>query len=113
MRKYLVFGSSDTEQIHWKLVGAYEASGADQARRSALIAAPEPVYAVYAAVPERNWQAASPSIVTREPVVRWEGVTPGQMTVEDVLQQAEEAGLVEKVPSPDERMTRRADTAGL
>lgn len=109
MRTYLVFGSTDERQ--WDLIGEYEASGASQARSHGLDAMS--TFEHYAAVPKRNWSSASPEVVQRTPVVRWKDATPGQMTVEDVLAQAEDAGLIEEVPAPDERMTRRADTAGL
>ena len=108
MRKYLVFGSDDEQE--WELLGEWEASGAATARNYGLDAKS---YNHYAAVPKRNWSAASPEVVQRSPVVRWKDATPGQMTVEDVLAQAEDAGLIGEVPVADERMTRRADTAGL
>lgn len=106
MRTYLVFGSDDEQD--WELLGEWAASGAASARNNGL---DTKAYNHYAAVPKRNWSAASPQVVQRPPVVRWSDSVPGQLSVEDVLKEAEQEGLLEEVP--EKEPTRPADTVGL
>jgi len=78
MRSYLCFGSDDKE--NWAQLKTVSASGATQALNQARA---QEAHRHYAVVPERNWSAATPSVKEREPVVKWEELTPGQMKIDD------------------------------
>lgn len=78
MRSYLTFGSDDKE--NWAQLKTVQASGATQALNAARA---QEIHRHYAVVPERNWTSATPSVVDRPPVVKWEEIIPDQMQIED------------------------------
>lgn len=84
-----MFGSNDG--ITWHSLGDMRASGADQALRKAQESQP---YRLYAACPERNWKAGAPEVVQRPPVVRWKPLPKSQLTVDDVIEEAEKEGVI-------------------
>lgn len=89
-RSYLVFGSND--KANWALLNTVDAGGSAQALNAAR---KQEDYLHYAAVPERNWTSATPSVQQREPVVKWAAISPDQMSVEDVLDE-ERAQVIEE-----------------
>ena len=78
MRSYLTFGSDD--KINWEQLRTVQASGATQALNQARA---QEAHNHYAVVPERNWTSATPSVVDRAPVVKWEEIVPDQMRIGD------------------------------
>ena len=58
------------------------AGGSQQALKAAQ---KQEAHRHYAAVPERNWASGTPVVIEREPVVKWENISPDQLSVDDVL----------------------------
>ena len=79
MRQYIVFGSNDGSQ--WNQLGTVEASGHTQAMGQFREKAN---YTHYGSCPLRNWSSATPQIKERAPVVTWEPIDNGQLTVDDM-----------------------------
>jgi hypothetical protein len=98
VRKYLLFGSDDGET--WHLLGEEMAGGSGQALNLARNYPYE--YTLYAVVPARNWTAREPQVVERAPVVKWNEMPKDQMTVDEVLKEAEKEG-VQTAPAPKDK----------
>jgi hypothetical protein len=79
MRNYLLFGSDDG--VYWEQLKPALVSGAPQALNAAKA---QQAYRHYAVVPARNWTARTPETEERPPVVKWNTLTPDQLTVDDV-----------------------------
>ena len=92
MRDYLIFVNPPEGVI-------VKANSPEQAVKKAAKEGTVPQGKAAAAVPTRSWYVAKPTLKQRDPIIELEVITDGQMTVEDVLAEAEQEGLVEPAPA--------------
>ena len=110
MRTYLIFGSGD-EGVKWEPLGIVNADSHEQAREKA--ADEKPGFAIYGSCPFRNWRSGRPN----ERMVRdWDDFDiksiPGQMTVDEVLDEIaeeEEDDLLRHAEEVVETVRERVD----
>lgn len=101
MRHYLVFGSND--KANWAMLNTVYAGGSQQALNAAR---EQEDYKHYAAVPERNWTSATPSVEQRKPVVKWAQISADQLTVEDAITEKRAEAIEQAHAALDEEPTR-------
>lgn len=90
-RKYVVFGSHDGETL--VPCGEYEAADHDSARKQAAEAGH--MYEQYGSTPAGNWVFGAMETVTVYKFVPGQLKIPGQMTVEEVLQEQRREEIAE------------------
>jgi hypothetical protein len=93
-REYVILARTDHGGFFEK--GTVAAHSPEQAIKSYVKAKASVNDTVFAAVPKRNWTVARPTLKQVEPVIELE-IIEGQLTVDDVLEQAEDEGLIEPV----------------
>ena len=92
-RKYVVFGSNDGETL--VLCGEYEAADHDGARKQAAEAGHH--YNDYGSTPAGNWVFGALEAVTVYKFVPKELKIPGQMTVNDVIEEAKKDEIKDEI----------------
>lgn len=96
-RTYLVFGSTDGNI--WTGLGSVVSGSVKQALAAA--AERSNVHFHFAAVPERNWSAATPEVVERKPLIKWTDLNSPQLTVQELLEDPDKK-IVAQPESPKE-----------
>lgn len=96
-RTYIVFGRSQRPggETLWNEFGEYVATSSDAAIRQAYAAGLSAES--YAATPKRNWAIRTPEVFQPSPVLRLKPVHPDQLSVDDVLADADAALAASKV----------------